>query len=1167
MSSIGKVPRKRSHKEAVSSDIDIYDSGAATESNSDYEDTSSGSGTDNEHVPGQTHHHSDIEMEYQQLEPNIKKIEKLLSKDERKQNNEELEKQLIERAQQQKYMSSQSSPWGVTPPQPVTQSIQPLPPPPMSLSQQQHYQVPTKSKSKKKLAPGERVRTVGNYQVYYNQNTDASLFTDDETVARELESIANPRHIMGLLDQNDQRGAHLQQIDAQIAALQKQREEMEMTNEHVRQTVTLTRSRTENIEDDFYTSWLQQVKDIRIQIIRLNNEHHNRAANPHGIHYPDDAVTVVEALVLKLDRAWNLSEAVIAQANQNNKLLTLIDETANAFNASDDVEAKQRFQRILEARGVNMEHPYMTLMQRHFGIGLGDTRLISPQELYEKYNEICAHLSILEVYIGSDLMRCIQFINDRQKLALLRAMVVRCLGLTQWAYRCVMGYYGFFLFRTTRADEQTIIGSDITIVRELPRQVGLTREDRMDRLVEYTLNEAHILGFRICLMDEKQPILYKPIQSKFTHEYTQTFRPFTTLQEFIHSIFAKHVCNPDRYLDFTRSGSKAYESIFHAIKGKIDTRLPKLVKIRYCFSFEDGIFSAYSQQFKPYKTREGTGIPAEKACANYFPIYFENHPDIQEKLKPYFTADPSQMSRKQYAERFMLIPTPVVDQILDNQEFSYEVKLWFWVMLGRLLFDTGSRDRWGIVPWFKGPAGTGKSTILERLIGGMYQSEDWYSLSTKTEANFGLSSYYQKFLVVAPEVKENFQLDSSDFQLMTMGEPIELRAKFLTAKKVLWTVSMAFGGNVVPRWDDQAGSIGRRILAFQFANTPDKEDGNLSFDAERGLIIRKAAHAYNHMLAHIEHVKGSVWNFVPEYFLERRREFQSSTNSLVNFLQSGKLRYGPPRQVYMSSKKFMEMYVLHCRQNNLVQQKWNEDNYYKPLLDAKCAFVITNKTNAHKIGKLHFPGWMPLPYPRPMHISGDLSPSPNWNGAVISDSIIYGCDEYNSPIPECQKTIAPPPIIMNSDDDGLLSDLVDNTDGSDVVGACADTTTKKLMVAPFPPVTSVDHTRHYVQTLDEDQDMTKIITPTHREIENIQYTRKRRDARRRKRAILNIEKNRSIASLPNPEASVVLTPSRRGKPPVEMSDSEVSDYFSDVPQLAKMSSPSSRFIRQETFIE
>ena len=54
--------------------------------------------------------------------------------------------------------------------------------------------------------------------------------------------------------------------------------------------------------------------------------------------------------------------------------------------------------------------------------------------------------------------------------------------------------------------------------------------------------------------------------------------------------------------------------------------------------------------------------------------------------------------------------------------------------------------------------------------------------------------------------------------IYSLGEDVSVAVKNKTAVSIEWKVPGVLGGNEVPRWKDNSGSVLRRILAWNFSS-------------------------------------------------------------------------------------------------------------------------------------------------------------------------------------------------------------------------------------------------------------------------------------------------------------------------------------------------------------
>ena len=138
------------------------------------------------------------------------------------------------------------------------------------------------------------------------------------------------------------------------------------------------------------------------------------------------------------------------------------------------------------------------------------------------------------------------------------------------------------------------------------------------------------------------------------------------------------------------------------------------------------------------------------------------------------------------------------------QKFDPKELYWLYVFLGRLLFNVGDKDGWQVMMYFKGQAGSGKSTIINHVCKNFYEAADVGTLSNNTERQFGLGSISDKFLVIGPEIKGDFKLEQAEFQSMTSGEAMSVAQKYKNTKEITWKSPLVFAGNEIPNWFDNS---------------------------------------------------------------------------------------------------------------------------------------------------------------------------------------------------------------------------------------------------------------------------------------------------------------------------------------------------------------------------
>ena len=191
-----------------------------------------------------------------------------------------------------------------------------------------------------------------------------------------------------------------------------------------------------------------------------------------------------------------------------------------------------------------------------------------------------------------------------------------------------------------------------------------------------------------------------------------------------------------------------------------------------------------------------------------------------------------------------------------------------------------------IIPFLKGMASSGKSTVLLKVAKNFFDAIDVGVLSNNIEKKFGLSGFYEKYLFIAPEIKNDLQIEQAEFQSVVSGEDLQVNVKHQKAFATQWKVPGVLAGNEVPAWCDNSGSIQRRIVLFDFVRAVANGDMKLGekLEAEFPLLLVKCNRAYLEMVAAHSHT--NVWNVLPAYFKNTRDAMAADVNSVEAFLGS-----------------------------------------------------------------------------------------------------------------------------------------------------------------------------------------------------------------------------------------------------------------------------------------
>lgn len=396
---------------------------------------------------------------------------------------------------------------------------------------------------------------------------------------------------------------------------------------------------------------------------------------------------------------------------------------------------------------------------------------------------------------------------------------------------------------------------------------------------------------------------------------TRAWQPKFTIEQFVYSLAQKDG-GFEMWQNFTSRGN-VFRDVIDNMSKCIDAQFPEITKRRHVWSFKNGVFvgkewipdrGVFDCSFYPYDSQEFRCLDPTIIACKYFDQQFDDFSHV---------------------ERWQDIPTPWFDSILDYQNFEHEVRDWAYVMGGRLCFDVGELDGWQVIPFFKGIARSGKSTLITKVFKKFYENEDVGTLSNNIEKKFGLSAIKDSFMFIAPEVKGDLALEQAEFQSMVSGEDVSVAVKNKTAVSIEWKVPGVLGGNEVPNWKDNSGSVLRRILPWNFAKQVRDADPQLDekLNRELPIILLKCVKAY--LDYSNKYRNKDIWNVVPEYFKKIQKQVAMVASTLHNFLESTNIVYG--KDLFVPQKLFVQVFNQHCQANNLGKHKFNQDFYAGPF--------------------------------------------------------------------------------------------------------------------------------------------------------------------------------------------------------------------------------------------
>ncbi len=466
--------------------------------------------------------------------------------------------------------------------------------------------------------------------------------------------------------------------------------------------------------------------------------------------------------------------------------------------------------------------------------------------------------------------------------------------------------------------------------------LDIEKLDSKQNLILYALNVLAMKQYRRYQGDKCYKKIYSP-----DNWYTHAWKKATTIDKFLHDIAKKEI-NGAQWKNLT-SKDNAKKTLEY-LKTCEDYQFPDLKKDRHVFSFKNGVYitnmkkdGKYYDYFHKYGSMPR--LNDTLVTSKYFDLDFDNFENIP---------------------NWRDIPTPQIEKVLryqyEEEQEKEAIINWFYVFLGRLIFEVGEIDDWQVIPFIRGVAGCGKSTILMKVVKEFYDKDDVGVLDNMIEKQFGLSSLVDKYIFIAPEIKEDLQLPQTSFQSMVSGEDVSISIKHKTAEFVKWKIPGIMAGNDNPGYVDNGGSLARRLVTFAFMRPVDKNksdpDLGKKLKLEIPAILKKSVKAY---LDTVNEIKGKdIWAVLPKYFKTHRDELAEQTNGLIYFLRSEDyVEFG--KEHYCKMNDFVSQYSGFCKTNSYLAKKMNPNLFQGPFynLSIEKGYFIGLEINPKIDGKIH----------------------------------------------------------------------------------------------------------------------------------------------------------------------------------------------------------------------
>jgi hypothetical protein len=419
---------------------------------------------------------------------------------------------------------------------------------------------------------------------------------------------------------------------------------------------------------------------------------------------------------------------------------------------------------------------------------------------------------------------------------------------------------------------------------ELSRTLPLPRmEEFYHKITEESMKGHHkLIRFYLLICHRRKykkmkgsDWLFEPTYTLDGH-FTHYYRPACSISDFIYDAIYPYLNHATQFMQLTDRGSTP-SAIINFLTHCKDDSLPFLVRSRCVFSYQNGVYDAETDRFYVYAPQEdwpykSVDLPLDVVACNYLDYVFDFLRYEQE-----LTEDNDPLD----------IQTDNCQIILSAQEFEREVCRWSYASIGRLIFPVGMLDNWQYFLFYKGTAGSGKSTTLS-LASQFFSPSDVGLLMTEGQHNFSIEHLYDKYVFFCMDADEKMTLSQTRWNQMVSGEMVSIERKFKIPLSLKWDTTGAFAGNGYPPWIDRGGNVSRRFLVFLHEQVVTKADPLLMDKCKRELpaFMKKCVACYHDVRK--KHGHQGIWDegVLPVYFQTTKRDLQGATNALQSFLQS-----------------------------------------------------------------------------------------------------------------------------------------------------------------------------------------------------------------------------------------------------------------------------------------
>ena len=549
------------------------------------------------------------------------------------------------------------------------------------------------------------------------------------------------------------------------------------------------------------------------------------------------------------------------------------------------------------------------------------TKWILCNEVIDSFNQICENYYIKDInnvdmnYIETEKNKMIWEISGvENKFNKLIKMTdeykIRWEKLFETFYYSERALKTFYLLNRIKTDNYDYKINEDTSALFKFMPINYDKNTGFQNLLLYLLEDLTEMDYA-----RYNETLYKKIKTKDQYD-TYAWEPHMKMKNYIMDKCRKNF-KFDQWKNMTSGNNNVKLAIDYLCECP-DEELMTLEKDRHVFSFENGV----------YLTKYNKGTVKKPHWGTLFIKYGEKSEHLNSKTvaSKYFTQSFNDYPNLPEDDWFDIMKDcPNFKKVLDYQEFEPEVQQMLCIFMGRCAYDIGELECWQAVMYLLGQAGSGKSTILCKILQKWYDDEDVGMISNNIEKQYGLKPNINKKLVLAPEMQGDCKLEQTDWQLIVEGGKNSFAEKYKNAESEYWKVPMAMAGNQLIKYKNPSEQVSRRTVVWNFWKKVKETDTHLDKKLEKELPTIMKLCISGYLSAVNKHGEKGIWKILPKYFHDKKDDMEQTTNALQHFLRSSKVTLDSTK--YIPEKIFKQSFNEHCRENNFIKEQWSTDYY------------------------------------------------------------------------------------------------------------------------------------------------------------------------------------------------------------------------------------------------